>query len=484
MYKALFLLFTSLICLNSFSQNDSTWIELEDFNPYHSVELFECKNNEGLFSVNVNGKVSFIDKHNQVKYVSKVKYMSNTEKIRYKDKLFFIKYETNNNSDFGLYLNTIADVDGTKDTSLTLIQSNIYDEKKNLDRKTNAIRMKVLEAPNQNSFLVLYDNNYKGNIKEGFKYSVYKNDSLSKANTVSFKYQDEYSKLGNFYYDGQNIFAFVYIYDEIHNNKSQPKQFALAKHNIETNNTSYIEFNLNYSSVVNMAISGFNDDIFMLNGFIDENEKEVEYKKLDIIRLDKNLQIEDSINVNFDILSKLGFNKNLSKKDFKNWEISSINLPKLDNSFPDYLLSYEYTFEKLNAGGLALGLATGGVMPVNLSSATSLYYSSTSNLVIHHSGFARVINDTIVGKREFLVQYGISSNETEVDLYRNYMKNDSYGFQKITVRFDEIIKYPETLNGCNYYFNQKLNTINNTVILPIIKGKKAESLFLLQTANF
>jgi len=486
--KLTFCIFISIFNYQlSFSQIDSNLRRIEQLPFGYSPELVFNKESDFYGLMGFRNTVALFDNNVNQYYFGSADFILNSIKRNYEDKIYFILYNTEN-SKCGLYLTAIMDKEGIADTSLTIFEYKLYDELKLTDRSNFSIRMNTYSGPNDSSFAFIYDNEYKKNIKEGFKLRVLKDSQISDIIEVEFDYLDDYTTLGKLYFDGTNIYTFMYIYNEKHNNKNYPSKFAIIKFNTETKKTITKEFSFDYFTVRNLDLSGYHNDVFVLNAFVDENEGGYEYKKVKLLRLNENLIVEDSIVVDKDVIDNLNFKEVNKYNELKKWRVENKILPEVDNSFPDYQINFY--FKKIGilfdgSPGIfddhlisppdLAGLVGEGLIRGLLRDSETHY--SCNNLIISREKMVHTFNDTIYSSNYCLIQYSFLSEEDGLTLYSNIRNKSDKGYRKYLI--DEHVSRIDTYTDWQYCFGQLISRKEKGYkVIPVNKNMKPVLLLL------
>ncbi len=454
----------------SFAQTDTLWKELSAMKNPRTISIENNHQSKNIFLYG-NGYVSCLDYSFQEKYTEKAKKTFFSKRRFYQDKLLFVDYKYDGSkSKFGLYINKVANEFGVLDTSIVILEYGIYDERKKVDKKTSHIRMEYLSSPDFKTGIAIYENNYKGNIKEGFTYRCFdEKGSLGEIEKVEFEYLDAYTKLGKFYYDGLNVFVIVKHYKDIHNGKNWPYEYRLLRYNLKDKSSTSIVLNLKGDFCRVLDLNIFNDNLFLLaaNGSI--NEKKYNYSNIKVLKINLDLMVLDSILINQNKLEELSINGKLQNKGIFKFNIQHVVPPSSNGGFPSYHLAYHYTFKKVT-GITLLPTPTFGV---GIGPKVELLNGSTSNLFINNSGEVYSFNDTLISGDISLIHYGVSASDTSFTFEKNIhnKKKKVSGYEEIQFKSDRQSTFHYT--GIVYQYNKKINIPRTRgVAVPVIKGNK------------
>jgi len=474
---ALFFIFS--YCFSE-AKNDTTWVEIPDIKTAYSVDLIQNSRSHNFFLVGGGNKISFIDSNLNVSYVTKAKNISNTTKLLLDDKLFFIKYLYSSNKGlFGLYITNIATKTKILDTMITIMEKSSNIERKLVDKRTNQIRMAALSSPDNSSILIYYENNYKKSIKEGFVFKIIKGEAeISKEVVVTMDYLDVNTKLGKFYYDGNNIFITVEHYEEKHRRYSTPSSYKLLRYNISSKKISSVTFssNIKRSIIRTVDLCIYKNDIFLLNASVKETGWVYEFEELKLTRYNENLVLEDSLMVGNKILDELSFQNDLTMMNIDKWQIGKKLLPKIENSFPTYFINYKYkthTPTPRTVGGLLISSAAG----IPMIGGMKTNFVSTSNLVLSSNGNTHVFNDTLIRANYGLLPYSLKSEHGKLLLRKNVFNKEFKlsGFEEYDIKRRE---WNTNLTGIFYYYQEeRYDEFTKKTTIPIIKNNK---IYLIQ----
>lgn len=459
-----------------FCQHDTIWSKSFLSKETDKLDLFSNPKFKNLFFVSEH-EVGLMDTELNLKYIEKSNYLETTVPYIYQDKLLFFKYIVNTNSGtLGYYVTKIANQTTILDTIFPFLEIDYYKEKKLVDKSSQKIIMKVLSSPGKNKLIVVYDNNYKSGIKEGFKFKILDENSIfSETQEVNFDTEDNLSEIKKFEFDGENIYCFVSNYDEKHNKNSTPSSNSIIKYNIKSR--SIIKKNISTSScMVNVLDFHFyNEKLFIINLYYKNNNNKSSLESIKQYSFDMNLGILDSSVTFKSDLNKLSIQDKLVKTNISGFKVAQRILPSINDKFPSYLINYFYTFEKSPFQSYPASVLSGKGLYLSLSSKgslTRLFSSTTSNIYIENGRAATIFNDTILAPNPNYVNYLLVKNNKEKLLLHNDANNLVDKFGSSITKILGAKNFKEFQNENIIRTVSKIDLENNIYIISLIKGDK------------
>ena len=448
---------------SSLSDKNVNYLKLMDNPEYNNFFLL------------MDGKVGVMDYNFNLKYTAKAKLTGNTFKVIYQDKLLFFKYKYDGGKRlFGYYITKIATQNEVLDTLIPFIETRFKDEKKYMDKKTQQIVMRVLPSPKRDKVVVIHENNYKEGVKEGFKYQLLnEKGDISEVKQISFPFEDITSKISSYNFDGENIYCLVHHFQERHTKKNNPTSYSIIKQNIISNKiTLGKKVNISANTIIShMDFYSYKGKIFLFNAFFTSSDNPYSIQKLKLIRINKELAIEDSLIVSKSELDKLSIQNMLTKDNYAGFGVAQRINPSTLNDFPAYLLNYQYWYLKADWKTYS-HLLLNGIGGIPMFGSKKRFDCTTSNLLFYNNGKnTNTFNDTITGVKTDIVNYLMTKKDNAIELLHNsFTKGRKNSIvQKIT--FENNILHRTLIEAPIIRAIRKIDLENGDCIYPIIDKK-------------